>query len=355
MMISRLRKRKKKKGNHPNLKLKLYGGIVLVLLSLLLYFFAFSNNVNVRSRYGYFFIPEAASPENVYQSLKQQDLLRSNLSLWLMLRFYPLDIPRKGLYKINRGWGNMALIYALNHQKLKPYLVYEVPSLRIRSAVVKKVCDGTGVNTQEFYAMLQDTIFLKDLGGFDRESIYCIFIPGQHKINRRCTAEELLESLHASYCRYWNKERAGEAKELGYTPEDLTILASIVYAETKNVDEMPIIAGLYMNRLKKNMRLEADPTLIYAKGSHQAKRVYKKFTLFKSKYNTYRHKGLPPGPIGPAPLVALEAALHPATHDYLYFCANEDLSGCHIFSETYASHKKNAERYRKVLDKNKVR
>ena len=186
------------------------------------------------------------------------------------------------------------------------------------------------------------------------ESIYCIFIPGTYRINRRISAVDLVESIHAEYCNFWNFERTAQAKHIGYSPEEITILSSIVYAETKNVAEMPMIAGLYLNRLKKNMRLEADPTLIYASGAHGTKRVYTKLTYIKSNYNTYRNKGLPPGPIGPTPLVSLEASLHPATHNFFYFCAHESLSGCHTFSESYEAHKLNAIRYRKILDKNKI-
>lgn len=349
------KRRKGKSKSRLSLRYKIYGGILTLVLFSFLYVLTFFNNIKVKSQFHYLFIPEATSPDQVVELLKEQDVLKSNLTFWIMQKIFPLEFPRKGLYRIKSSIGNFMLLYELNNQKPLPYLNYEVPALKIRSHVVSSVCANTGIDEKNFIALLNDSSYVEGIGNFDAESIYCIFLPGTYKIYRRCTPEELFQSLHFAYCRFWNDDRRRAAKNLGFSPEEITILASIVYAETKNIEEMPLIAGVYINRLKKGMRLEADPTLIYATGLHHAKRVYKKHTFFKSKYNTYRNKGLPPGPIGPTPIGVLDATLHPGTHGYLYFCADKDLKGCHIFSESYELHKENAGRFRKVLDKNKIK
>jgi UPF0755 protein len=348
------RKKKRKSVSNSYLKVRIVGGIMTCILLALFYYLSFYANVNIRAQSCYFFIPDGANTRSVYESLKSKSIPGSNLSLWMMLQFDHLNQPRKGLYQLEKGWGNLRLIHHLNNAPLKPYTSYQVPAFKARSNMIRNICTSTGVDFGTFYSLLRDSSYIQNLGNFTRESIYCIFIPGNYKVYKNCGAAGLMEAMNSEYMLFWNPERYELAQKMGYSTEELTILASIVYAETKNTDEMPVIAGLYLNRLKKNMRLEADPTLVFASGKLHARRVYKKDAYHKSKYNTYRNKGIPPGPVGPAPMAALEAVLHPAEHQYLYFCANDDLSGCHIFTETYEAHKKNADRYRKVLNKNKV-
>ena len=169
------------------------------------------------------------------------------------------------------------------------------------------------------------------------------------------TAEEFLSDLHGEYSKFWNQERRALAKEVHCSPEDVIKLASIVYAETKNVNEMPLIAGTYLNRLRKNMLLQADPTLLFANNKSGARRIYFKLTASNSPYNTYKFKGLPPGPIGPAPRVAIDAVLNYAEHDFLYFCAKDDESGCHSFAVNYEEHLENARKYQNMLNRKRIR
>lgn len=355
--MARSRKKKKciKSGRSTYFLFKVYGTGLLVAAFAFFYFLFFSSNMNIRSRYCYFYVPEYATVTSVYESLSEKKLLNSSVSMWLTMKMMTIHAPRKGLYKLEKGWGNFTIINQLNTARLRPYYNYTVPSYKIRSNVTKSVCTSAGVDFEEFNTLLNDSSFLLKMGNLSIESVYCIFIPGSYRIFEKCTAEDLLESIYSEYSLFWNEERSSAASELGYSPEQLTILASIVYAETKNVSEMPLIAGLYLNRLKKNMRLEADPTLVYATGNYGARRIYRKSTSHPSKYNTYRYKGLPPGPVGPVSVASVEAVLHPAMHDYIFFCASDSLAGCHIFAETFETHKANADRYRKMLDKNKIR
>jgi UPF0755 protein len=347
------RRKKKKTGNFDAQKIYIYTALTILLAGL--YFFAFASNVNIRSEKCYFFIPDASNSGAVYDSLKSRNLLKYNFSFWVMMKILKLEHPRKGLYQLDRSWGNIGLLREITNAVLPPYMTFQIPDVRSREHMVRHICKQTKTDLKEFNGLLNDAIYLKKLGGYNPESVYSIFIPGKYKIYKHCHAVELLNAIHSEYTIFWNEDRCRIAKEKGYTPEQLTTLASIVYAETKNPEEMPIIAGLYLNRLKKNMRLEADPTVIFATGTYTSRRVYKKHTKHPSTYNTYLYKGLPPGPIGPPHRLAIHAVLHPSEHNYYFFCADEQLTGCHIFSETFEEHKKNAVRYRKVLDEHGIK
>ena len=141
---------------------------------------------------------------------------------------------------------------------------------------------------------------------------------------------------------------------MGLTPNEAYVLTSIVYSETKNKEEMPTIAGVYLNRIQKKMRLESDPTLLFAKNKLGAKRVFFKDKEINSPYNTYKYKGLPPGPIYIVPTWVIDKVLEYEGHDYLYFCANPNFSGVHLFAETFEEHKENAQRYRNKLNEKKI-
>jgi UPF0755 protein len=151
--------------------------------------------------------------------------------------------------------------------------------------------------------------------------------------------------------KYWNKERTAKAKAIGFTPLEVATLASIVDEETANTAEMPMVAGLYINRIKRGMLLQADPTVKFALKDPTRKRILNKDLLVESPYNTYKHKGLPPGPIRIPTKQAIESVLNYRKHDYLYMCAKEDFSGTHNFAKTLSEHNANAMKYQQALNK----
>ena len=166
--------------------------------------------------------------------------------------------------------------------------------------------------------------------------------------------------IHKEYIRFWNQDRTNKAKELGLSPAQVSSLASIVQKETAKVDERPKVAGAYLNRLNKDMLLQADPTVVYAKKLMLSdfdtiiKRVYLKDLAIESPYNTYRTKGLPPGPIAMPDVSSIEAVLNPEKHSYIYFCASVDRMGYHEFATTLEEHGKNREKYTKWLNENNI-
>jgi UPF0755 protein len=213
----------------------------------------------------------------------------------------------------------------------------------------------TGVSLSKLKALMRDEKFLDSLGGYNKENAWTMFVPGLYRFPRKFTARELLENIYDAQLFYWNSERRILAKQTGLKPDEIMILASIVYAETKDVQEMPLISGVYINRLRKKMKLQADPTVLYAANAMHVNRVREKHLKVQSKYNTYIHKGLPPGPIGIPSQEAVQAVLHYNDHNYIYFCAKDDFSGCHNFAEDFDGHKLNADKLRKALDNRKVK
>ena len=153
------------------------------------------------------------------------------------------------------------------------------------------------------------------------------------------------------YNQFWNEERKRKADSIGLSPVEVSILASIVQAECKMTDEAPIIAGLYLNRLKRNYMLQADPTIVYANGDFTINRVLNKHKEIDSPFNTYKYTGLPPGPINAPEIRYLDAVLNYSRHNYLYMCAREDFSGYHNFAPNLQQHLNNARRYQRALNR----
>lgn len=196
----------------------------------------------------------------------------------------------------------------------------------------------------------KDSIFLKE-NGFTEENVLAMFIPNTYEIYWNTSAEKFRDKMIKEYRNFWNKERVEKAKKQGLTPIEATILASIVHKESVKKDERPRIAGVYLNRLRALMPLQADPTVIYAikKKSNDfdqvIKRVFYNDLTMSSPYNTYVNLGLPPGPIAMPDITALEAVLNPEKNNFIYFCASVDRFGYHEFAATLEEHNKNAKKY----------
>lgn len=185
--------------------------------------------------------------------------------------------------------------------------------------------------------------------GFDRHTWLLVFLPDVYEVYWTMPPAHLFQRLYQAYQNFWNADRRKQAEALGLTPIEVGILASIVEHESYRKSEWPLIASVYLNRLRLGMPLQADPTVIYAVGDFTVQRVTHRMLEKDSPYNTYKRKGLPPGPIGNPSREAIEAVLNYTPSPYLYFCARPDNSGYHDFSETYAEHLVKARRYQQAL------
>lgn len=184
----------------------------------------------------------------------------------------------------------------------------------------------------------------------DTATIPCLFVPDTYEVYWNTSLENLLARMQKEHARFWKGERTAKAKALGLTPNEVCTIASIIDEETANNAEKPMIAGMYLNRLRKGMPLQADPTVKFALKDFALKRIYHDMLQYDSPYNTYKHIGLPPGPIKIASVAGIDAVLNRVDHDYLYMCAKEDFSGTHNFAKTYSEHLRNAARYAKALN-----
>lgn len=186
--------------------------------------------------------------------------------------------------------------------------------------------------------------------GYNTATLPAMFIPNTYEVYWDISLEGLVRRMQKENKAFWNTEREEKAKALNMSHEEICTLASIVDEETANDAEKPTIAGLYLNRLKKGMPLQADPTVKYAVGDFSLRRITGEHLKKESPYNTYLNTGLPPGPIRIASIAGLDAVLNHQHHNYLYMCAKADFSGTHEFAATFSEHKKNARKYIRALN-----
>jgi UPF0755 protein len=223
-------------------------------------------------------------------------------------------------------------------------------NVRLLEDLPPKICANIFLDPETFMTKLEDST-LRAKYGFNEYTFKCMFIPNTYEVFWTITADELVERMSYEYKQFWNDERKAKADTIGLSPIDVSILASIVQAECKMTDEAPVIAGLYLNRLKKNYLLQADPALVYASGDFTIKRVLNKHKEIDSPYNTYKYQGLPPGPINAPEIRYIDAVLNYEQHNYLYMCAKEDFSGYHNFSTNLQQHLVYARRYQRALNR----
>lgn len=291
--------------------------------------------------------------EDVKQKLYSDSIIINHKSFeWLAKK---LDYPKyikSGHYVISNNMNNNRLLNLLRSGSQTP-VKFTFNNIRTIKQFAGRVAEQLEMDSVSLLKAVKENATLKEMG-FDEESAAALFIPNTYELYWNIDADDFVEKMVGEYNRFWNEERRNKAKSLNMTPIEVSILASIVDKETAKVSEMPRIAGVYINRLKKNWLLQADPTLIFALGDFEIKRVLDVHKEIKSPYNTYKHIGLPPGPICIPSIAAIDAVLNAENHKYFYFCAKDDLSGYHVFARNMSEHNRNAEKYRKALNKMKI-
>ena len=206
---------------------------------------------------------------------------------------------------------------------------------------------------ENLLCLLNDSVYCDSLG-FTPETINALFIPNTYEIYWNISADKFIRRMKREYDAFWTPERLKKAEEIGLTPVEASILASIVEEETAASDEYPIVAGLYINRLHAGIPLQADPTVKFAVGDFSLQRILFEHLEIDSPYNTYINTGLPPGPIRIPSKKGIDSVLNYTKHNYIYMCAKEDFSGTHNFASNYADHMANARKYWKALNERKI-
>lgn len=231
-----------------------------------------------------------------------------------------------------------------------------INNARTPEILAGKIARQIDADSTAIIGALRDKELIKSLGFESAEAMFSIFIPNTYEVYSDITPESLVRRLKAESDRFWAvQSRKEQLKRLGLTPFEVMVLASIVHEETNAADEMARVAGVYVNRLKIGMPLQADPTLKYAAQDFTIKRVLDKHKEINSPYNTYMYVGLPPTPIAMPDMSAIEGVLNYEEHKYLYFCARPEMDGRHNFAETHAEHIRNAMAYHRALDRMNIR
>ena len=229
-----------------------------------------------------------------------------------------------------------------------------MPSVRTKARLAQELGKVMMFHDSDFLKAVNDEAICEKYG-LDTAKIISMFVPNTYEVYWDTPIEKFLDRMKKESDRFWNSERKAKADKLQLNPVEVITLASIIDEETANNGEKPMIAGMYYNRLKQNMPLQADPTIKFALQQFELRRIYTKLLSVQSPYNTYRNEGLPPGPIRIPSVAGIDAVLNLVHHDYLYMCAKEDFSGTHNFAKTYKEHLANAAKYSEALDKRGVK
>ena len=302
----------------------------------------------------YIYIPTEANFLQVLTILSQNGLLiNSNSFEWLAKQKKYTTNIKPGRYKIDRPLSNNQLINLLRSGKQDPVnLTFN--NLRSKEQLAGKVAHYIEADSISILKYISDQTFQEELS-LNNDNVVCIFLPNTYEFYWNTSAEEFVNRMLVEYSKFWNLNRQQKAEDLKLNYYEISILASIVEKEQNlRISERPEIAGLYLNRLRRGIKLESDPTLIFALGDFSIKRVLNKDKKVNSLYNTYMHKGLPPGPICIPSINSIESVLNSKNHDYIFMCAREDFSGFHNFSKNYREHLSNARKYQKALNKRNI-
>lgn len=296
----------------------------------------------------YLYIRTGWKYDNVLSELREKDYLKNIAHFDKVARQKGYDQKvRPGRYRIKRGMSNAQLVNLLMSGKQEPVnLTFK--SVRLKHDLAGRVGKVIEADSLRLETLLGDNDYWK-AKGFTAENCLVLFLPDTYEMWWNTSAEEFIDKMAKEYKKFWTAERKAKAKAAGLSQAEVSILASIVEKESNRNDERPTIAGVYLNRLNKGIKLQADPTVIYAIGDFTIKRVLSADLQTDSPYNTYRYAGLPPGPICLPSKNAIDAVLNYKKHNYIYFCAKEDFSGYHNFATTYTEHLKNAAKFQKAL------
>jgi UPF0755 protein len=308
---------------------------------------------NVADSGNHLYIRTGGNLDEVFQEIKTNKLLRDAESFSEAAEKMDLAQNLKpGRYKLTVGMNNRSLINKIKAGNQEP-VDLKFQNIRRKEEFSGYLSKNLEPDSLTFVKLLDSAEFVAQ-HGFNTDNIYTMFIPNTYEMYWNTSATDFFDKMKKEYDKFWNPERKKKAEALKMTPIQVSILASIVDAEAIYNNEMPVIAGLYLNRLDRGILLQADPTVIFANGDFTVKRVTYDLLRKDSKYNTYKYAGLPPGPIMMPSIKAIDAVLNKNDNNYLYMCAKEDFSGYHNFAETKAQHEINAKKYRDALNQRKI-
>lgn len=329
------------------------GLVIMVLVVYKLYSRVFVPNVVLDTAHELFYIPSDSGYNFVLNGLEEQGIIADRKSFnWVALKKGYDNKVKPGRYKIPNGLSNNELVNMLRAGNQDPVMVVfnNVRTLDHLSGKVSQYLEADSLDFVEFFSNPD----LPSGYGFDAATFTSMFIPETYEFLWTTSPEDFTDRMKKEYDNFWEGERDRKAGKLEMTREEVVTLASIVDEETLYDDENSRVAGLYVNRLEQGIPLQADPTLKFALGDFSRQRILNEDKKIDSPYNTYKFKGLPPGPISIPSVAAIDGVLDYENHRYLYMCAKADFSGYHAFARTYNQHLKNARAYQRELNKRRI-
>jgi UPF0755 protein len=330
------------------------GLIVTCIFGIRYYRYARHNFTSRDGEQHEYYIYPGTTPDDLTKMLSA-DYEIASMDAWVSdCKRLRMDTIQPGHYTIAARTANRRLIRMFTKGEESPVKLTFNNTIRTRQQLCGRLGAVLLLDSATLNQYMDSVPFLKQYG-LTPETAVCLFIPNTYEVYWSMTPEQLFDRMQKEFNRFWNRERRAKAEALGLTPQEVATLASIVEGETHRTEEHPIIASLYLNRLHREMPLQACPTVIFAVGDFTMHRVLNKHLEIDSPYNTYKHTGLPPGPIRLPQPSALDAVLNAPRTDYLFMCANPDFSGTHVFSETAAQHERVARAYRQKLNERNIK
>ena len=331
------------------------GCCLIVLLGVTYYYMLTSFSDRAETQYVY--IDSDDTHDSVYAKLAPISSEHAMCGLRTLARHYDYEHKlRTGRYAIEPGATTLDVFRQLRNGHQAPIML-TIPESRTMDRLAATLSSKLMLDSATIAEALADTLRYADWGldTYDSCSLPSLFVPNTYEVYWNLSIDQLMQRMAKEHKRFWDGERTAKAEAMGMTANEVCTLASIIDEETANNEEKPMIAGMYLNRLKQKMPLQADPTVKFAMKNFGLRRIYHDMLTFESPYNTYRNTGLPPGPIKIASVKGIDAVLNHVDHDYLYMCAKEDFSGTHNFAVTYKEHLQNAARYSKALNERGIK
>lgn len=334
----------------------LVGLVIAGVFAYLIYDALLTPNTSFENKEEVVFIPTNTSFTELIPILKPLLVDVDNFALVARQKKYDQRV-RGGKYVLKNGMSNNDIVNTLRSNNIPVNVSFN--NQETVAKLAGRIASQIEADSLSILESITEKSFL-ETNGFNLETALSMYIPNSYEFFWNTSANDFRDRMLKEYNTFWNKERLDNAKEVGLSPKEVIALAAIVQKETAKVDERPRVAGLYLNRLKSNMLLQADPTVIYAikkeSGNYDTiiKRVLYKDLELKSPYNTYKYSGLPPGPITMPDISSIDAVLKPENHEYYYMVVNVKDFGYHMFAKSLTQHNRNKEQYIRWINEQKI-
>jgi UPF0755 protein len=331
--------------------------IVLLIIGLggaVIFYYLRYYGPNVTDNQKYLFIHTGEGYDSVYKTIRDEGLVKDTTTFnWAAHNMKYVDHVKPGKYRLKSGMSNHALVRMLQLGEQEP-VDLSFHTFRTKEQFAVFLSNKLETDSTTFLRYLDSAQFVQQYG-FNTDNAFVMILPDSYQFNWNVTPAKFFKHMYTHYQNFWTPERKQKAAEINLSPIQVSILAAIVDAEALHDDEMPTIAGLYLNRLKMGMKLESDPTVIFAMHDFTIHRVLNRYLLNPSPYNTYAHTGLPPGPVMMPSVNAVNSVLDYKKNDYLYMVAKDDFSGYHNFATNHAEHMVNAHKFQQALNERNIK